>query len=241
MKNFLIILFGTALLAQSATADLYIVDRTIGLGSVLVFDNNVNTDFNGGTHGDHSIGFYSPSTDFFAQADQSIDIFDTSEYRLNASLTAGYTMEKSKLGLFLGAISIENRNIIFQGGVAGMYEIAPNLLLQGEAGVLTSGVDGQLFQNNIPFYQARLEYEINDTLTVFTKGNKFGEGDFYYSRGVIGLERDLANSNWEFTVAAGAQDYNGRVFPILRGEIKYAFGGGAPDDIRPIAGKLFLP
>lgn len=239
MKRIVLAIWVALIGVSPAVADLYIVDSKLGLGGLMVFDNNSATSFNGSIHGDYSIGFYSPSTDFFAQADQSVDIFQTTEYRLNASLAAGHTMENSKIGLFLGAISIENRNIVFQGGIVGMYELTPNLLLQGEAGVLTSGVDGALFQNNIPFYQAKLEYEIDDTHSIFTKVSKFGTGSFYHARGVIGLEQYLANSNWEFTFAAGAQDYNGRVFPVLRSEIKYSFGGGAPDSIRPVAGRMF--
>lgn len=235
----IILMLAAIFSASTAAADLYIVDSKLGLGGVMVFDNNVDTAFNGGVHGDYSIGFYSPSTEFYAQADQSVDIFHTDEYRLNASLIAGHTMTNSKFGVFLGAIGIENRNIIFQGGIVGMYELAPSVFIQAEAGVLTSGADGALFQNNIPFYQSKIEYEVNDTLAAFTKVSRFGSGDFYHARAVVGLERDLPNSNWEFTVAGGAQDYNGRIFPVLRGEMKYSFGGGAPDSIRPIAGHMF--
>lgn len=238
MKLFLSAVF-IAFFAQTASADLYITDRTFGLGGVMVFDNNVNTTFNGGVHGDYTIGLYSPSSEFFAQGDMSVDVFQTPEYRLNSSLIAGYTMQKSKVGLYLGVMGIEGRNVIFQGGITGMYDITPNINIQAEAGVLTSGVDGVIFQNNIPFYQGKIGYQFNDTLSIFAKASHFGSGSIYHARGVIGMERDLANSPWEFTAAAGVQDYNGRLFPVLRGEMKYAFGGFAPDTIRPIAGKLF--
>lgn len=235
----IVLMLAAMLSANVAAADLYIVDSKLGLGGLLIFDNNVNTYFNDSIHGDYTVGFYSPSTDFFAQADQSVDIFQTEEYRLNASLISGYTLESSKIGAFLGVISIEDRNIVFQGGIAGMYELAPNVFIQAEAGVLTSGADGMLFQNNIPFYQGKIEYEVNETLTAFSKVSRFGFGEFYHARAVIGLERDIPNSNWEFTFAGGAQDYNGQIFPVLRSEIKYSFGGGAPDSIRPIAGRMF--
>lgn len=234
------VLAGTimATMAGAAQADLYSVGGTINVDGQYIFDDNQLAPSDGGVQAGYTLGLHSESHDLYLQMDGSADLWGVQSETFNGSFILTHVGDTAKYGGFAGLLSKSGYDLLGNVGLIGMAELGGGYL-ESEVGVLTSIEDGAFFDQTTWFAAGKYSYPLSDTLGAFGHVAYMGHDDFYYLRGLLGLERTLPDQSLIFNFGAGAISYNGLVYPAARAEIRYRFDGTAGTNPSAIAARLF--
>ncbi len=227
------------LAAAPAMADLFRVESTVGLGANYIFDDNDLAEYDGGVHGDFTIGWASMDTSIYAQTDGSADFFNIDTATWNGSFILTHVAAHSKYGGFVGGISKPGYDLMGHAGLIGMTEVGSNGHLEGEAGLLTSLQDGEIFADSTFYAASKYSHTLNNTLSAFGSAAFMGREEYSYARALVGFERIVLDGQAVANFAIGGTAYNGEFFPSARAEVKWHFNADTPAEMTPIMGRLF--